>query len=292
VSLSRHFQGFGVALAGVALAAVSVWVALPRPVPPREPLPAPSVDRRRSAMERAADHERARAAREQALPYAVRLVGELVRRHGAAIAIGDLATAALVRHDLVEAGRKAITAHGREPLARLRAVQTKLFLAALEAYGETGARSRELDELAGNFVVTGRRAGWIDDAHRVVLSSDELFVMYRLRWTDLVGLSRDPLLGPSLHDVRAYYGVLLRHPEGGSPRERDAHRLASVNALARRDAEFPADFARGVLFYRLGEPARATEAFRRHLAARPDGAWSLRAKNYLLASLAEAPSME
>ncbi|MFO7179840.1 MAG: hypothetical protein DIU78_014165 [Pseudomonadota bacterium] len=292
VSLSRHFQGLGVALVSVGLAVVSVWVALPRPVTPGDPLPLPAMDRRRQALERAADHERARAAREQPLPYAVRLVGELVRRHGAAIATGDSATAALVRDDLADARRKALAAHGPEPLARLRAVQTELFLAALETYERTGERSVELDELAGNFVATGRRAGWIDESHRVLLTRDDLFVLYRLRWTDLVGALDHPVLGPTLADVRAYYAVLLRHPEGASPRARDAHRLASIAALSRRDPDFPADFARGVLLYRLGEPARAVEAFRRHLATRPDGPWSLRARNYLLASLAEAPSMD
>jgi hypothetical protein len=49
---------------------------------------------------------------------------------------------------------------------------------------------------------------------------------------------------------------------------------------------------RGVLLHRLGEPASAAQAFVEHLAEHPDGPWSLRARNHLLAVLADTGALE
>jgi TolA-binding protein len=60
--------------------------------------------------------------------------------------------------------------------------------------------------------------------------------------------------------------------------------LSYVNALARIDPSYPADYARGVLLYRSGRPAEAARAFSRHLEVYPDGPWTLRARNFWLAA--------
>jgi hypothetical protein len=62
-----------------------------------------------------------------------------------------------------------------------------------------------------------------------------------------------------------------------------------VTAIEKLDHDYPAAMARGVLLYRAGAYEAAAAAFRAQLAARPDGPWTLRAKNHLLAALARAP---
>jgi hypothetical protein len=177
-------------------------------------------------------------------------------------------------------------------LRALRAVQTELFLANLQRWPRAAADEQELAELAGNFATQARRSGWLDADGRPRLSLPELRALYRVRWTGVVGALDDPELGLKLADVREYYRVLLEHPEGASERERDERRLAYVEAFSRRDPQFFGDFARGVIFARLGQAALGAEAFSQHLRVHPDGAWALRARNYLLAQLADVGVVE
>lgn len=293
---SRHLRGAELGLLAVGMALVALWLALPRPVEPGEPLPMPQVDRREEQLERAADRERVAAVRESGLSYDVRAVGELVRRHGARNARGDSVGADRAREDVVETRRRAQAKEGAEPLRRLRAVQTELFVGNLfDAGPRSEARERELAELAGNFSTQARRAGWLDDSGRPRLTAAEFRTLYRMRWTDVVGALADAELGPGLNEVRGYYRVLLQHPEGESPRARDERRLLYLEALGRRDPQFFGEFARGVILARLGDAALAAEAFSLHLRSHPDGPWALRARNHLLASLpalAEPASLE
>jgi hypothetical protein len=172
----------------------------------------------------------------------------------------------------------------------LRAVQTELFIRALRS--DEPAPRRELDELGGAFIERGKRAGWLDGRGRPLLSDAELWALYRMRWTHVVGALEDPGLRPSLAEIRWYYRVLLTHPEGESPRDRDERRLVYAETLGRRDPQFPKDFVRGMVLYRLGDAALAGDAFSSHLARHPDGPWTLRARNHLLALLAESEPLE
>lgn len=274
------------------MAATAAWLAIPRPVMPGELLPMPSVDRARIARERAADRELAERARATPLPYAVRAVGELVRRYGVRQARGDATATARVFEDLARARRAAQAEHGAAPLAVLRAVQSELFLARVAALGRLASDDRELVELGGDLARRARRAGWADEHGRVRLAPDELWIVYRTRWTELAGALADRELGPRLEEVRAYYHVLLARPDAADTRERDERRLAYAAGLGARDPEYPAELARGVLLHRLGQPAFAAEAYLRHLEQRPDGPWALRARNHLLAALAESNPLE
>jgi hypothetical protein len=274
------------------MAAVSAWLALPRPVLPGDTLPLPLVDRRTLRLERAADHELAERARARTLPYEVRAIGELVRRFGARQARGDVLGAERAREDAFRARLSAQGRFGVEALRALRALQTELFLSRIRSNGILTAADRELAELSGSLPERSQRAGWTDGAGRPLLTEDELATLYRVRWTDLLGAQSDPELGPKLGELRAYYRILFEHPEGGSPRERDERRLAYAEALGRRDPAFAWQFVRGVLLHRLGEPASAAQAFVEHLAEHPDGPWSLRARNHLLAVLADTGALE
>jgi hypothetical protein len=274
------------------MAGISAWLALPRPVLPGESLPLPSVDRRALGLERAADHELAERARTRTLPYEVRAIGELVRRFGARQARGDALGAERTREDAFRARLSAQPRFGAESLRSLRALQTELFLSRVQKTGTLTAADRELAELSGSLPERSQRAGWADGAGRLLLTEDELATLYRVRWTDLLGALNDPELGPKLGEVRAFYRILFEHPEGDSPRERDERRLAYAEALGRRDPAFAWQFARGVLFHRLGDPVSAAQAFVEHLQEHPDGPWSLRARNHLLAVLADSGALE
>jgi hypothetical protein len=90
-----------------------------------------------------------------------------------------------------------------------------------------------------------------------------------------------------LEQWRTYYRSLLQFPDvptGASVRDRDEARLGYVIALARKDSQYPADLARGILLQRLGMDEAAADALMLHLAERPEGPWRLRAQNHLAAA--------
>jgi hypothetical protein len=252
-------------------------------------LPAPQVDRRMIAI--AGDEAIALAgeARNSPLPYEVRAVGELFRRYGAAEAAGrsDLGQLLVdLRHAAADA------AHRRPPreLARLQAVQTELFIAAVVAW-ERGEGTGELDQLGGGLLGRAREHGWLDGG-RLLMSSTERRVLFRLRWAELTGLRNRVPFVPALDDWRVYYGFLLEHPEGRDEAERLRKQFGYVTALAKRDPTYPLWLARGVLLYRSEAFAESADAFAAHLDQHPDGPYALRAKNHLLAALAKAEGRE
>jgi hypothetical protein len=289
--IARHFEGWQLGLLAVGVALCGLWLALPRPVEP-ELLPLPEVDR--DVVLRARNEERglAREAERSGLPFEVRAVGELLRRHGKNVVARDANEARQARDDARRLVAKIVRESGWEGLRRLRAVQTELFLGSVAELRAGAPSSVELDELAGNFVQKGKSLGWFDAKGRLCLSEDELFVLFRIRWTELIGRLESPELRPRLDEFRLYYRVLLEQPGGGSKREQDERRLAYLPALARIDGDFPRTLAEGALLYRLGRKEQALVAFSAHLAAHQDGPWALRAKNYALAALAQVQPTE
>lgn len=289
---ARHtrWEGWQLGLLAVGMALLAAWLALPRPVPPSE-LPLPLVDQRQLRHLRDAEAVRVAEAQQAGLSFDARAVGELVRRHGAASFQGDAHRALRAQQDVRSRARELLRRGGAIELARLRAVQTQLFAAALARFEQTARRDAELQELGGNFEAKARVVGWLAD-RRLALSEQQLFVLYRVRWTELVGVREEPLLRLTLSDYRVYYRTLLLHPEGRSELDRDTARLSYVAALARRDGDYPQLLARGVLLYRMGQPAPAAAALLQHLEAHPEGLWALRARNYALAALAELRTEE
>jgi hypothetical protein len=289
--IARHFEGWQLGLLAVAVAVCALWLALPRPVEPVL-VPLPEVDRAVVARARSEDRELALNAERTPLPFELRAVGELLRRHGARAAKSDAHGAQEAREDARQLVLQVERRYGAQALRRLRALQTELFLRALAGFSGRASPSRELEELGGNFAQKAKSSGWLDAEGKLRLSEDELFVLFRVRWTELAGELNSPELRPRLDEFRLYYRVLLEYPGGDSPRERDEHRLAAVGALARIDSDFPHALAEGVLFYRLGLRDRALTSFSAHLAAHADGPWALRAKNYALGTLAQLPQAE
>jgi hypothetical protein len=282
----RHLEGWQLAVVAVSIALLGAALVVPRAVAPEE-LPVPEVDRAEQRRAFQSEQARAAAAEREPLPFEVRVVGELLRRYGAAESSRD----SLVEQHLIELREKAPAArakHGDEALLRLRAAQTGFFRRALGRWLDSGKPDAELTELGGSFLAKAEQVGWIDAERELVPDEEECALLFRIRWTELTGLGKGHPFRPTLNEWRAYYRFLIRHPEvqvsGGEP-ELAGARLRYVQALASLDDGFPAELARGVLAYQLGRFPEATQAFQAHLQAHPDGPWRLRAQNYLSAAL-------
>jgi tetratricopeptide (TPR) repeat protein len=222
-------------------------------------------------------------AKRRPLPFEVRAIGEALRRFGAASSPGREGSLDEIR----SAVAAALARHSPELVVRLRALQTELFLSATRRWEETGVVDSDLRELGGSFVERARANGWIAPQNRLLLRADQRATLFRLRWTELAGLRETHPFRPSLNEWRVYYRLLLELPEGGAQGERERARaqLEYVTALARRDPDYPAALASGVLYCKLGAYDRAAEAFRAHLAADRDGAWRLRVQNHMMLAM-------
>jgi hypothetical protein len=276
----RHLAGWPVGLALVLSAFLSAALVVPRAVPPVE-LPLPRVERGEQRQLLEAERARSAAARVTPLPFEVRALGELVRRYGALpknqpehlITLGRQ-----LREQVAEARRR----HGPAPLLGLRALQGELFVQAMRQRdangGGTGARAAR--ELGGELASPGTHASWYgEDGFRG--SDAELATLFRMRWNELAGVTREQPFAPTLNEWRAYYRFKLRYPA------RDAAASSALTndlaALGLLDPDYPIDLARGVALYWQGAYDAAAGAFAAHLALHPDGPWTLRARNHLAA---------
>jgi hypothetical protein len=279
-----RFEGIGVAGFMVGLAVLAAALAAPRATEP-DLLPQPLVDRAVLRRVKARSDELAREARVNGLSYDVRAVGEAFRRAGAATVEGKGAPESVVGEILL-AVRLARKKGNERALLRLLALQTELFLVATHAFEASGKPSLELTELGGDFIAILKQNGWVE-GRKILLDDDERVALFRVRWTELTGLRREAEFAPTLDEYRSYYALYLRHVTGKERTSTD-RALGVVRALEKRDPSYPAAFSRGVLLFQKGFYDESAEAFRAHLAARPDGPWTLRAKNHLLAALARA----
>jgi hypothetical protein len=269
----------------VGIALTLVVLVLPRSEPPSV-IPLPRLDR--SEQRRMAEQESRRAdeAEQLELPFEVRAAGDAFRRYGLA-ALSGSGYALNELHLFKVTAAAARKQHGDENLLRLRAVQTRMFVAALSDWEATGIETDDLQELGSDFLQKAAKSGWILGGRQLVLSEPERATLFRVRWAELAGLREQHPFSPSLNEWRVYFRFLLDHPdvEEGTPRRRAERRLEYLTALDKLDPEFPAALARGVLEYELGRYGRAAEAFQAHLERHPTGAWELRARNHLAAAL-------
>jgi hypothetical protein len=282
-------EGIELVLVAFVIVLLAVLLAAPRATPP-ELLPLPLPDRR--VLFRAASEERelAASARKRTLSFDVRAVGELFRRFGASTESGQGASQRLLA-DLRAAARHAERLQNGRPLRELRAVQTELFIAAAREWESSGRVPRELRELGGDFPELATENGWFNGG-RLVLDEAERAMLFRQRWGELTGLGKRPGFVTTLDEQRANFSFLLRHPSGRDGQARRERQFAYVNALEKLDRNYPAHFARGVLLYRSGAFDAAAAAFQTQLEQPGSPRYRLRARNHLLASLAESPSEE
>jgi hypothetical protein len=170
-------------------------------------------------------------------------------------------------------------------LLQLRALQTRLFLAAVEAYDPKRPPPVDLTELGGELLGGAQRTGWVGE-HGLRATQDELQVWFIIRWSVLTGLREAPF-APTLNDWRIYYTFLLRpdhEPPGASWEEIMDYRERVLGSLAEHDPDYPVDLARGILACQRGDFARGAQQLRNYLRRSPEGRWSLRARNSLNAA--------
>ncbi len=289
----RHAEGWQLGVVAVGMAFLSAILALPRAVPPRE-LPLPDIDRLDEHRTETRDRARVEAAATARLPYLVRAAGEAFRRFGRGEAKGWPTHLDALGLDLRKCVADARKHHGDEPLLALRAVQAELFVHAVERYGKDGKDSGDLTELGGAFATRARAYGWISEGRASVIPTDELAVLFAVRWTKLAGLLETYPFAPSLNDWRLYYRTLLLHPEvertENSSSIEPSLLAQYVRGLSRRDPDYPELLARGILAHWMYDFGSAASLFQAYLVRHPTGAWRLRAQNYLLAARRQVPA--
>ncbi len=282
----RHLQGYELGLLTVAIVLTFTLLAVPRASVP-ETLPLPHVDRAEARRNDAREDDLAASAEREPLPFEVRAVGEAIRKFGSTRAQGF--DAEPERREILERVA-AVAAQGKLPLLlRLRAVQTRFFLAALKQFEATGKPNAELSELGGDFLTRARESGWLSSANRSLADSSTLRVLYQLRWAELIDKRRLFPFSPSLNDWRIYYRFQILHPErlpiGLGPGLDDEARLKWVTALAHKDPDYPEAFAKGYLYFRLGRLEAAASSYRAQLGKSDSGPYALLARNYLIYTL-------
>jgi hypothetical protein len=298
--LGRHLEGWQPGVLAVFVAGIPALLAVPRPVPPVE-LPEPMLEPRGLAQAARDDERLANAAEREPLDTDVRELGSALRAYGVADATGDDKAVGTERLAVAEAARRA-GVHGDEALARLRAYQLRWFLRELRRWEATGQETLELRELGGPFLSRAQKNGWIE-GRRLLPDDTVRAVLFKKRWMDLT-MARGPALDTSSAEQRALARFLLLHPPRDpssnrtDPRDTigmhrvgeqaDQYRLKKIDELRTLDPTYPADLARGVVFYQMHRFPQAVEAFRRHLEDHPDGAFAVRAQNYLRAALGGA----
>lgn len=291
--LGRHLRGWQLAVVAVFIAGGGTAIVTPRAVDPSE-LPDPAVDGRVLAALAKAEAVQAIAAEREPLDFDVRALGTAFRAYGRADAAGDGEAGFKAREQVALAARAAIK-QGEVSVLRLRAYQLRSFLREVRRWELTGVESDELVELGGGFVRLMKRGGWVDerDGRRVLCDDDVLSALFRRRFGEVTGLTQGPFAA-TVDEQRALLRFLLAHPAGGA---RDgvradasaaAYRLKKIDEVAVLDPDYPADLARGVVLYTMGNYAGAADKLQRHLEQAPDGPWTLRARNYLRAALEKA----
>jgi len=286
--LRRHLQGYELGLLTVGMVLTFSLLALPRASRPMT-LPLPRIDRAEARTRAANQRELSSQAEATGLPFELRAVGEAIRHFGHSLNRG-IDTG----HDLDDLRERmqAVVAKGQSSLLlSLRAVQTQYFLQALAQFEREGKPNSELEELGADFLQHARRNGWFGKDGQFLADEATRRVLFQLHWAELIGKRGSFPFAPTLNDWRLYYRFLLLHPEqeatlGGDPESTaNAARVRVIDALSRKDPDYPAAFARGYLFDRLGDPGAAASAYRAHLGQHESGPYALLARNYLIHTL-------
>jgi hypothetical protein len=271
-------RGWTLAIPSVGIALVAALLAVPRGTRPKT-VPQPVIHRRALDATLSQLARRSEAARAQPLPFAVREVGEAYRRLGRTQYEGLTAlddSQALSWQRLIRSVRPKV---GDDALQTLRAVQSDMFVTALDLWESTGKVSDELIELGGDFVRLARLNHWWVAGH-LNISHDERWALALLRWTSLAGLvQREPYrLDRELEvvELRFFYS----HPTPDGTELRTRQRL--VARYSELDQDYPLDYSKGVLFAEAGQPDFAAASFMRHLQAHPQGQYAIRARNHLI----------
>lgn len=288
--IARHFEGWQVAALAVFIPLVVALIVVPRPVAPTE-LPEPRFDGRAIARAEERDDDLAKAAEREGLDADVRALGSAMRAFGRADAEVSHEDKTALHQRVVTAAFGAMS-QGELAVTKLRAFELREFLRAVRAWEATGEETTDLVELGGGFLRAMRRGERLR-GRELEMDEHALRASFKLRWNEITGVV-GPSLEVSLDERRALYRFLLAHPplphDADAPPQaiqsfEDNFRLKKLDEIAKIDPSYPVDLARGVLHFRLTKYALALQDFRRYLEANPDGPYTLRAQNYMSATL-------
>ncbi len=310
-----QWTGYSLGLVPLGAAALFCALLLPRVAPP-EDVPVPLADGRALARVQRDDARLARTP----LSDDTRALGSALRAFNTLEA--EQTTDAYVTPERMNAAREDID-KALKPivplptsdtaLLALRATQLELFVSEVKKYEASGKESSELLAIGGPFVRRMRDVGWGEGEHGLAMDEPVLRTMFKLAWDALLHLDRPPF-APTLDEQRALYAFYLRHPHAPeTTRKRidearvaaktakscaalvdaeamaaEGWRLDKVRHIGAIDPEYPTAYAVGVAHYRHRDYEAAVESFRDWLDAHPDGAWTLRARNYIRAALAQS----
>lgn len=276
----------------VGLVLAAALLAVPRAAPPGL-IPVPLLDPAEASAERERRAELAERARREGLPFETRAVGDAVRRLGVALS-GGVGEPEHLNRLLAERVQAALAAGQVDALLRLRAVQEQLFVRAVRAHLGAHPLHPELAALGGDFATRAERNGWLKEG-RCLATDSELETLFARRWVELTRLREHASFRPTLGELRRFYRFLLLNPEMGTETqpsrevERALARLRYVEALGKRDTEYPLAFARGTLLGQLGQLPESAQSLSQHLS-RPSGAsYNLRARNQLIDAATRQP---
>lgn len=286
---ARHFEGWQAGVVAVFIAGSMAALVVPRPVEPRE-VPDPQVDPRALAQIARRDDALAAEAERTPLDAEVRLLGSALRAFGRAESSAPEDVKQRARDETLAAAQRAFL-RGKEPALALRAFQLRAFIAAVRTFMASGMETDDLVELGGLY---RQRLEEARAKHEAIMDEGALRAAFKRRWSELTGIRGDAF-APAVEEERALARWLLHHPAlpafdaNASPglvkTYAEQFRLRKIDDLARIDASYPADLARGVVHFRLGQYAKSVEDFRRHLDGPLADRSALRAQNYLNAAL-------
>lgn len=293
-------------LVGVVLAALM----LPQSAAPDQ-IPLPLLDQRTLDREALADHDRAERARERPLSAQIRSLGSAVRDFNVGEARGERDLVMTDARAAIDRARRLVIDHGLDDeILALRAVQLEGFLAEVRRFEQTGNVSPELEALGGTFVPRMRRVGWCE-GRRVLLTELERRAAFKGTWNKLVDLDTRSPFALSTQETRVLYTLYFTRPHAPEA-QRAALALARAQAKDEQtcariddgeragagawllpklaeygaiDPTYPLALARGVVLYQRHQYADAARSFSEWLESHPDGVWTLRARNYLRASI-------
>jgi hypothetical protein len=271
--------GAGVAL-GIA-GAVAV-LTVPRPEYP-DAVPYPPIDEERTRIEIHAAQRSVEQALSDGLDVAVRGVGERVRRCGVLEVTGPQSELELEVRKLREAVLLLVGERRIAELVRLRELQAALLHRGIVAKWS----GRGAENVKGDLAELGANLEQHLRPHRDWLQDDPYFrhtvrALFLDRWANLTGMSRHMDLMPTANDWRLIHRFrVMRLIREGQAKDMESLRTV-LDEVPKYSPEYPVDYARGIVFYRMGAFGDAVDAFSRHLAAYPDSDWAVRAQNFRL----------
>jgi len=289
--LAMALEGWQIGALVVFLVAVVTAIVVPRSAIP-ESLPAPHMTADEIASTRAKNLKTAERATAQDLPRMTQLVGARIRALGRAEWDKDAKASERVRSDIREASLVAMN-QDPESLILLRAYQAQRFVRAYCDYLRSGEGSIDLIELGGTITSEMAEVGWLNVLAEAPHDTDLILsALFKKRFTKLVA-PQHPALEPDTVEERALIAYRMQHPPKRAGTETQSELdavngdflLKQIHALSQIDPTYPAQYARGIVFFKMGRFEDAAISFDAYLLQVQNGPYRLRTINHLKAAV-------